>query len=210
MFGPCRPAPRNSSRTMALQRVFVRISGARPPVPPDQVWALKSSSKAAILAGSDWSMMARARVTAAPSSSARTRCLTRGKPDRRHRQLADAQPDQQRREARVAGDLPAQADRDAVAQRRLGRELDQPQHRRVQRIEQMRHLLVAAVDRERVHRQVVGPDGEEVADLREGVGRKCRARHLDHGADRRQRVGDRRAAAHQPPRDARRARRGLR
>ena len=90
----------------------------------------------------------------------------------------------------------------ARAQRRLDRELDQAQHRRVQRVVEIGDLLVAAVDRERVLDEVVGADGEEIALAGERVGGERRARHLDHHAQRRQRVGDlarRAASAAAPP-----------
>src|SRR4051812_45849494 len=51
--------------------------------------------------------------------------LDPGQPARRHRQLADPEADQQPGEARIAGDLAADADRDAGAQRRLRGELDE-------------------------------------------------------------------------------------
>ncbi len=58
------------------------------------------------------------------------------------------------------------------------------------RVVEVRHPLVAAVDGQRVHGQVVGADGEEIADLGERVGGERRARHLDHHAERRQGHGD--------------------
>ena len=69
------------------------------------------------------------------------------------------------------------------------------QHRRVQRVVEVRDALVAAVDRERVLGEVVGADAEEVALARERVGDQRRRRHLDHDADRDRRVegGPRRA-----------------
>src|SRR6185437_5798353 len=82
---------------------------------------------------------------------------------RRHGEVPDTEADQQSRESRVAGHLAAEADADARAQRRLDRELYEPQDRRMQRIVKMRHLLVAAVDRQRVLDEIVGPDREEIA-----------------------------------------------
>src|SRR5262245_18577612 len=70
---------------------------------------------------------------------------------RGHRELADAESEQERGIARIAGDLAADADGDAGPQRRLGGELDQPQHRRMERVVEMGDLLVAAVDGKRVH-----------------------------------------------------------
>ena len=62
--------------------------------------------------------------------------------------------------------------------------VDQRQHRRVQRVVEVRDALVAAVHRQRVLREVVGADAEEVALARERVGDQRRRRHLDHDADR--------------------------
>ena len=60
--------------------------------------------------------------------------------------------------------------------------------RRVERIVEVGDVLVAAVDGQRVHRQVVGADGEKVADMGQGIGGQRGAGHLDHGPERRQRV----------------------
>ena len=151
---------------------------------------------------SDWSMIARAQRAAESKSRLRMRCLTRGSDGAAIESSRMPRPSSSGGEARVAGDLAADADRDARAQRRLGRELDQPQHRRVQRIVEMGHLLLAAVDGERVHGEIVGADGEEIGLLRQRVGGQRRARHLDHHAERRQRVGQlarRGASAAGPP-----------
>ncbi len=59
----------------------------------------------------------------------------------------------------------------------------QLEHRRVCRAEQPRHLLVGAIDRQRVLDQVVGSDREEVDLLGEGVGHQRCAGDLDHHPD---------------------------
>ena len=71
----------------------------------------------------------------------------------------------------------------AVAPRGLARRRDQPQHRRMQRVEPRRELRVPAVHRERVLREVVGADREEVDVPRERVGEHGRGRRLDHDAE---------------------------
>ena len=98
-------------------------------------------------------------------------------------------PSSSAREARVARHLAADADGDARAQRRLDRELDQPQHGRMQRVVEMGDLLVAAIDGQRVLDQVVGADREEIGLGGERVGGERRTGHLDHHAERRQRIG---------------------
>src|SRR5260370_42644548 len=64
---------------------------------------------------------------------------------RRHRQLAQAEAGGQRGEARVARHLAAHADRDAGTVRRLAGELDETQHRRVERAVEIGDLLVPRV-----------------------------------------------------------------
>ncbi len=60
---------------------------------------------------------------------------------------------------------------------------DQMQHRGVQRIVQVRHRVVGAVDRQRVLDQVVGAERQEVQLLHEHRQRQRRRRDLDHAAD---------------------------
>ena len=64
----------------------------------------------------------------------------------------------------------------------------QPQHRGVQRIVEIAHLVVDAVDGDGVLDEVVGPDGEEVEPAGEDVGADRGGRHLDHRADRHRRI----------------------
>ena len=59
----------------------------------------------------------------------------------------------------------------------------------MQRIIEMSHMFVGAVDGQCVHGQVVGSDGEEIAMLRQRIRRQGGARHLDHGAEGGQRIG---------------------
>ena len=64
-------------------------------------------------------------------------------------------------------------------------------------------MLVAAVDGQRIHGQIIGADGEKVGHFGERVGGKGRPRYLDHHTDRRQRVGEGNILAGQAPGDAR-------
>ena len=68
----------------------------------------------------------------------------------------------------------------------------------MQRVVQIGHLLIGAVDRQRVLDQVVGADREEIGFAGQRVGGERRARHLDHRAERRQCLRHRHAAAAQP------------
>ena len=61
---------------------------------------------------------------------------------------------------------------------------DQLQHRRVQRVIEVRHGIVGAVDRQGVLDQVVGADGQKIQVLGEGVHRQRRGGNFDHAADR--------------------------
>ena len=79
-----------------------------------------------------------------------------------HREVAQAEPEQQARELQVAGHLAAHGDRHSAARRGLDGARDQRQHRRVQRVVEVRHRVVGAVDGERVLDQVVGADRQEV------------------------------------------------
>src|SRR3546814_14982565 len=78
-----------------------------------------------------------------------------------HRQLAHAEADEQGGEARVPGDLAAHRDRYALAQGGLDGELDEPQHRRMQRVVEVGHALLAAVD------------GEGIRSEERRVGKEC-------------------------------------
>ena len=60
---------------------------------------------------------------------------------------------------------------------------DQPDQRRMQRLVEVRDVLVHAIDRHRVLDEVVRADREEVALGGEQVGGQRRRRHLDHDAE---------------------------
>ena len=66
----------------------------------------------------------------------------------------------------------------------------QLQHGRMQRVVQVRHRFVGAVDGQRVLDQVVGADRQEVEVLQEGAQRQRRRRDLDHRAQLHRPVGD--------------------
>src|SRR6516165_10652389 len=152
--------------------------GARPQC--DQETALKSSRRAAMRPVSDWSMIARARRVAATMSRPRMRCLTRGMLRGAIDRLRRPRPSR-RAEKRGSPAISPQT-LTGMPQRRLDRELDQPQHRRMERVVEMRHLLVAAVDRQRVLDQIIGADREEIGLGGERVSGQCGTRHLDHRA----------------------------
>ena len=149
--------------------------------------ALKSSSSAAIRSGSDWSMMARARRRRGDHVEVADALLDPRDVARRHRQFAQPEPEQQRGVARVAGHLAADADRDVAPRRRLDRELDQAQHAGMQRIVEMRRPARRCGRPPACtgSRSLV-PIAKKSASAGERVGGQCRARHLDHRAERRQ------------------------
>src|SRR6266446_10413352 len=64
-----------------------------------------------------------------------------------HRQVAQAEAEQQRGKAWLPGHFAADADRHGAARGRLDGELDEPQYRRMERVVEVSDLLVAAVDR---------------------------------------------------------------
>jgi hypothetical protein len=81
---------------------------------------------------------------------------------------------------------PHTRDRHAHAQRRLGRELDQPQHRRMQRIVHLRHVAFAAIHRQRVAVRSLVPMAKKSASSASASADKRGTRRLDHDAERRQ------------------------
>ncbi len=101
-----------------------------------------------------------------------------------HRELAQAEPEQEARHGGIARHLPAHRDRGLGALCAADGLRDQLQHRGVQRIVQVRHRIVGAVDRERVLDQVVGADRQEIEVAGEVFQRQRRSGHLDHAADR--------------------------
>ena len=72
---------------------------------------------------------------------------------------------------------------------------DEPEHRRVQAVDLRRELRVPAVHRERVLREVVGADGEEVRLARELRRHHGGRRHFHHDAGRASAATPRRAAS---------------
>ena len=62
----------------------------------------------------------------------------------------------------------------------LGGARDEPQHRRVQRIEPRGELRVPAVHGEGVLREIVGADREEIRHRRDTLGKHRRGGCLDH------------------------------
>ena len=53
----------------------------------------------------------------------------------------------------------------------------------MQRLVEMRHALVGAIDGKTALNQVVGADGQKIGLGREQIGRECGRRHFDHDAD---------------------------
>jgi hypothetical protein len=83
---------------------------------------------------------------------------------------------------RIAGDTAADAHQPLMGVRAVNGLRDQPQHRGVQRIDLRRELRMAAIHRERVLREVVGADGEEVRLGGKGVRHHGHGGHLHHDA----------------------------
>ena len=79
-----------------------------------------------------------------------------------HRVLAQPEAQQQARERDVARHLAAQRDRLSRCCAVLITSREQRQHRRVQRVVEVRDRVVGAVDGERVLDEVVGADRQEV------------------------------------------------
>ena len=100
-----------------------------------------------------------------------------------HRELAQAEAEQQARQAHVAGHFAAQRDRRLRFVAGFNDMRDQVDHRRMQRVIEMRHGVVAAVDRQRVLNQVVGADRQKIEALGEGLNDQCGGRNFNHAAD---------------------------
>ena len=60
---------------------------------------------------------------------------------------------------------------------------NESEYRRMQRLVEMRHALIGAIDGKTALNQVVRADGQKVALSREQVRRECGRRHFDHDAD---------------------------
>ena len=101
-----------------------------------------------------------------------------------HRQVGEAEAEEEPRQPGLARHFAADGDGHVGLVRRGNRHCDQLQHRRVQRIVEVRHRVVRAVDGERVLDQVVGADRQEVETLEERGNREHRRRDFDHAADR--------------------------
>ena len=100
-----------------------------------------------------------------------------------HRKLAQPEAEQKARHGRIARHFPAHRHRGLGALRAADGLRDELQHRRVQRIVQVRHGIVGAIDRERVLDQVVRPDRKKIQLADEIFQGQRRGRHLDHPAD---------------------------
>ena len=100
-----------------------------------------------------------------------------------HGEVAQPQAEQQARELQVARHLATDRDRHASPGRGLNRVRDQRQDRRVQRVVEVGHRVVGAVDGEGVLDQVVGADRQEIEPPHENRQRERRGRDLDHAAD---------------------------
>ena len=95
-------------------------------------------------------------------------------------QLADPQADQHRRGQRVGRQGAAHADPTPVFGRARAGLGDQPQQRRVQRIDPCGEAGVVAVHGQGVLGQVIGADGQEVRMLGQVFGHQRGGGHFDH------------------------------
>jgi hypothetical protein len=102
---------------------------------------------------------------------------------RRHRQRAQAQPEQHPAESRIASHVAAHGDGLAAFVRGRDHRLDGAQDGRMQRVVKVAHVFVLAIGGQGVLDQVVGADGQELALVREKVGDDGRAGRFDHGAE---------------------------
>ena len=55
----------------------------------------------------------------------------------------------------------------------------------MQRIEQMGHVFVGTVHGQRVHGQIIRPNGKKITGLGQGISGKGRTRNFNHDAERR-------------------------
>ncbi len=114
--------------------------------------------------------------------------LDPGDGERAHRQLVQPQAQQDQDVARVARHLTAHHDGDPRGVPRLGDLLDHPQVGRMERLIQVRHVLVHPVHGQRVLDQVVRPDAEEVHLARQDIADHGGAGRLHHDPERYRRV----------------------
>ncbi len=101
-----------------------------------------------------------------------------------HRELPQTKAQQHAREPHVTSHLTAHGDRYVGAVGAADDVRHQIEHRRMQRIVEMRHGIVGAVDRKHVLDQVVGADRQEVELAGKRGQRQRGGRDFDHTADR--------------------------
>ena len=82
-----------------------------------------------------------------------------------------------------AGHFTAHKDPDIFFPGHVGRMLEHPDDGRVQGLEQMGNLLVAAVDCQGVLNEVIGPDTEKIDIVGDDIGHDHRRGDLYHGTD---------------------------
>ncbi len=100
-----------------------------------------------------------------------------------HGKFAQAEAQQQARQARIAAHFAAHHHRRAGAVRGADGVRHQLQHRRMQGVVEVRHGIVGAVDGQGVLDQVVGADGQKIQLLGEALHHERGGRNFDHAAD---------------------------
>ena len=128
------------------------------------------------------------------SREARTTDLTRGIESGIHRELAQPEPDENPGQHRVGGHVAADRERDAGGDGRVDDRLEEPQHGGVQRLIEVRDVVVVAIGGESILNEIVGPEAEEGAVPGQVIRGQRGAGRLDHDAE-----GDRRFAADLAP-----------
>ena len=102
---------------------------------------------------------------------------------RRNGKLVDADRQERFGQRKIRAELAADADPDAVLVRIVAHHLEEAQHRGMMRVEEAPEVVVLAVARKRVLRQVVRAAGEEVDFFCKPVGDDRRRGRLDHDTD---------------------------
>jgi hypothetical protein len=106
----------------------------------------------------------------------------------RHAHLAQAESQKELRVHHAAAHLSANVGRHTGLPRHVQRSPQLSQHRGIARVVEIRHLLVAPIDRQRVLDQVVGADRHEVDLPDERIEHDHRRRRLDHHPHRHLRI----------------------
>ena len=101
---------------------------------------------------------------------------------RRHAELHQPHPDEQRQHSWIRCHLAAHREWHLLFRRRAADVPNEAKNRRVQWLVEMRDALVRPIHRKAALNEIVGADGQKIGLGREQIGSKCRGGYFDHHA----------------------------